>query len=70
MNWLNVFLAVSVLLNVALVYLVRNPPCRHKWEVIKRTRVSYVDFGDPMYSHSVFTLQCEHCGNVKKKKVG
>jgi uncharacterized protein CbrC (UPF0167 family) len=37
--------------------------CNHKWHVIKSVRV----ISDLHGTYTEYHLQCEHCGNIKRK---
>jgi len=40
--------------------------CWHKWKIIHQDVLQYNDFGSSGTCIN-YTLQCEHCGNIKTK---
>ena len=52
--------------------LFRRGVCDHKWEIINEVKVQGErkdDMGQYVIYAVVYILQCEHCGNIKKKRI-
>jgi hypothetical protein len=41
----------------------------HKWEHIKNIDI-HSNGADSMPTAEIYVMQCEHCGNIKKVKIG
>lgn len=42
---------------------------RHKWKIIKATKLSIVDDDEKTIgTEHIYTLQCIHCGDIKFKR--
>lgn len=42
--------------------------CDHKWEIINKISI-FANNYDSMPYATKYVLQCEHCGNLKEKRV-
>ena len=43
--------------------------CDHKWGIIKKTELYYGEFIDKNYIGDAYQMQCEKCGNLKRKQL-
>lgn len=41
----------------------------HKWKIIERRKVQMTWYGLPAGAADEFLMQCERCGNLKRKTV-
>uniref|UniRef100_A0AB39CCQ8 Uncharacterized protein n=1 Tax=Pseudomonas phage RVTF4 TaxID=3236931 RepID=A0AB39CCQ8_9VIRU len=79
MNDVAILFQLSTLIaNLALLHYVvkinqalSKPKCQHDWTIIDTSPIMrrYEHWPEPKRVGEVHTLQCTHCGDLKKKKV-
>lgn len=61
-------IAISLAAWLISEWIKKQPPkCQHKWEVSGKTHIFQDGYERPVAAR--ITLQCEHCGDIKIKKI-